>query len=50
MRITNLIRLTYKMPNASSLPEGQYAWRIVAIDGAGNETASPINRLTIDLP
>jgi hypothetical protein len=30
-----------------SLPRGRHGWQVVAVDGAGNEAASPVRALTV---
>lgn len=40
----------FTLPAANALSNGVYAWRVVAIDGAGNETVSAVRTFRIALP
>jgi hypothetical protein len=50
MSFEGITATTFTLPNANALSDGKYAWRVVAIDAAGNEAISAFRIFTIDLP
>ena len=39
---------TYAVLDENSLPDGNYYWKVIAIDRAGNENGSPIWTFTVN--